>query len=250
MSGLVRVASWVAERELAVLLVLAPFLLFPTAFPIPAALALLSLPLLWACRWLAKGRLTQPSPLDIPILALLLMLPVSLLVSAHLELSLPKYTVVVLGVALYYAIVNCPRWREVWLLIPPLGLVVVVWGFMGIEWSTFSAFKVPLLAPLYRYLPDLGRYLPGALRRALHPNEVGGTLAMLMPLVGALWGMATVDTSQPSSLQAGPAWSASHRASQAQAAPEGHAPAWPARSPTAVTAPGSPWPVTPAAGNQ
>jgi len=177
---ILRLASWLVERELLWLLLASPALLFPTAFRPGTLLALASIPLLWLCRWLGRGRLTVRSLLDIPILGIMMVLPVSLIVSVDAALSLPKFTGLILGIALYYALLNSPDVRPVYRLMPLLSLAVVVLGLVGIDWHDF---KIPLLSPLYRHLPRLIQGVPRTMQGGFHPNEVGGTLAMLIPLL-------------------------------------------------------------------
>jgi len=179
-----RAARWVADHELAVVLALAPFLLFPAALSVATAAALAALPALWAIRWLARGRLTRRTSLDGPILALMALVPLSVIVSPYPELSLPKAVGLALGLALYYALVNhrdalaLARW------LPLLGWAVVALGLVGIDWVVF---KLPVLTPIYQHLPRLIQGVPRTMSGGFHPNEVGGTLAMLIPAVAALW---------------------------------------------------------------
>jgi len=63
------------EVGIACLLAAMPFLLFPSTLSVPALLILL---LPWLARWRTIGHPTVRTPMDIPILCILLMLPVSL----------------------------------------------------------------------------------------------------------------------------------------------------------------------------
>ena len=174
-----RWSVWLVSNELAWLLVGAPFLVFPHLAPAATAFILLMRPLLWILRWRVRGRLTAPSPLDWPILGLLLGLLASYLVSGDRSLSLSKASGLLLGVALYYALVNRSNaWGLRWWL-PWLGAGVALLGLVGTDWV---AFKLPLLSPLYRHLPRLVRDVPRTMQGGFHPNEVGGAMAMCIPL--------------------------------------------------------------------
>ena len=52
-------AGWVADRELWFLVAVVPLLMFSEFLPEPlAGIGLLLIPVLWLCRWMAKGYLT------------------------------------------------------------------------------------------------------------------------------------------------------------------------------------------------
>ncbi len=181
---MLRAMRWIADHELAGVLALAPFLLFPTALPVATAAALALVPVLWIARWAARSHLTRRSPLDVALLVLMAMAAVSVLVSPYPELSLPKATGLILGLALYYALVNHRAAPEAARWLPVVGLGIVGLGLVGIDWVIF---KLPLLAPIYSHLPRLIQGVPRTESGGFHPNEVGGTLAMLIPVALALW---------------------------------------------------------------
>jgi putative inorganic carbon (HCO3(-)) transporter len=125
--------------------------------------------------------------MDVPILCLLLMVPVSLWASALPEVSLPKLLGIILGVAFFYAVVNSVRvsQRQIWLW----AVLLVVWGVLisslalvGTDWFTH---KMLPLGPIYGRLPRLIGSIPGSIHGGFHPNEVGGTLALLLPVSAA-----------------------------------------------------------------
>ena len=64
---------------------------------------MIGVPLLWVCRWVARGHPVVRTPLDWPILLLLVQVLVSLYATFDVAFSLPKIAGVVLGVAVYYA---------------------------------------------------------------------------------------------------------------------------------------------------
>jgi len=188
-------ANWIAEHELWLLAPAAPTLMFPEILPRTAVVAgLLLILFLWLVRWVARGYVTVHTPMDIPILGLVVMLPVSLFASVNLQLSLPKLTGIILGVATFYSIVNTVRTRrDIWLITGLLllgGVGVSVLSLIGTNWAA----KFPTLAPIYKHLPQLIRGVTRSPGGGFHPNEVGGTLILFIPLALSLL-LAMVRTS-------------------------------------------------------
>ncbi len=145
---------------------------------------------LWLVRWLAHGRLTVRTPLDVPLLIMMVMVAVSVGATFDLRLSFPKICGVFLGVALFYALANAVRtegaiWVTVGLLLTG-GVAVALISLVGTSWSRT---KVPLLATqlstLYEQLPALLRGVPRA-EEGFNANQVGGTLTLFIPLIAAL----------------------------------------------------------------
>lgn len=180
-------ANWIAEHELWLLAPAVPALMFPRILPRTAVVAGLLLVLfLWLVRWVARGYVTVHTPMDIPILGLVAMLPVSLYASVNLQLSFSKLTGIILGVATFYSIVNTLRTRrDIWLMTGLLllgGVGVSVLSLVGTHWAA----KFPALAPIYRRLPQLIRGVTRSAGGGFHPNEVGGTLILFIPLALSL----------------------------------------------------------------
>ena len=180
-------ANWIAEHELWLLAPAVPALMFPGIVPRTAVVAGLLLVLfLWLVRWVARGYVTVHTPMDIPILGLVAMLPVSLYASVNLQLSFSKLTGIILGVATFYSIVNTLRTRrDIWLMTGLLllgGVGVSVLSLVGTHWAA----KFPALAPIYRRLPQLIRGVTRSPGGGFHPNEVGGTLILFIPLALSL----------------------------------------------------------------
>jgi len=193
-------ATWVAEHELWLLGLAVPALMFPEILPRTAVVAgLLLILFLWLVRWVARGYVTVHTPMDIPILGLVIMLPVSLYASVNLQLSLLKLTGIVLGVATFYAIVNTVQTRkDIWLITGLLllaGVGVSVLSLVGTEWAA----KFPTLGSIYKHLPQLIRGVTRSPGGGFHPNEVGGTLILFIPPALSLL-LTTVRTSANQSL--------------------------------------------------
>lgn len=183
-----RVLVWVADHELWLLALATPPLVFPEVVPRHLVIAaLVYLAGLWVCRWLARGRISVRTPMDIPILGLLAMLPLSLYASVNLSMSLPKLTGVLLGVAVYYAVVNTAQSardiRRVTFLLVLGGSVVTLVGLLGTDWTG----KFPSLGAIYERLPRVITRLPKVhTEGAIHPNELGGTMALFVPFLVSL----------------------------------------------------------------
>ena len=62
--------------------------------------------LFWPVRWIANGRLSKRTPVDLGIGFLLLMIPVALWATALPEKTIPQVYRLVLGVLFFYSIVN------------------------------------------------------------------------------------------------------------------------------------------------
>jgi len=174
------IARRLNELEIACLLAAMPFLLFPSTLSVPALLILL---LPWLARWRTIGHPTVRTPMDIPILCILLMLPVSLWASALPEVSLPKLLGIILGVAFFYGVVNSAQSaRGVWgwaALLVTIGVGISCLSLVGTDWI---ARKVLPLGPIYERLPRLIHNVTSSPGGGFHPNEVGGALALVLPL--------------------------------------------------------------------
>lgn len=175
---------WALLEGLA-LVAVAPFLLFPGGW---RTLALLGVPGWWLVRWWRRGHVVAPTPLDLPILLILVQVLVSLWATADPAWSLPKVCGVVLGVAVYYAV------AEVAAAGGRAGLTLAVAAFLGagtalagvgalgLRWQE----RLPFLAPVPARIPQAIRGLPGA-EEGFNIHEVGGSLLWVVPLALSLW---------------------------------------------------------------
>ncbi len=125
------------------------------------------------------------TPLDAPILVMLLMLPISLWVSADLPQSIAKAVGLLIGVAIFYATVATQRVLRrpgyvlaVYLVV---GSAIALAGLLGTNWLP----KYTPISWLQQWLPPWIRGLPGA-TSGFHPNEVAGVLLWFVPLQLAL----------------------------------------------------------------
>ena len=176
--------AWIVRWELLFVALLAPLLLFPGRV---GGLAMAGVPLLWGLRWLDQRHFVRRTPLDWSICLLLVMVLVSLLITFDLNLSLPKITGVVLGVACYYGLAaRLEQPRTIWLGVIFLlifGCGVACISLVGTSWFN----KIPVLGRVAMLLPVAIRGLPGSPPEGFHPNQVAGALIWVLPLMFILF---------------------------------------------------------------
>jgi putative inorganic carbon (HCO3(-)) transporter len=174
-------AGRVGGLEAGIVILASPLLLFPTFRPAWTAGALVALLLVWLARWAGAGHPGAITPLNISLLVLLMMVPVAVWTSALPELTLPKLTGLVLGVAAFRATVHAVR-RARHLAVATglyvlLGLALTAMGLVSAAWLQ----KWPMLDPLLAHIPRLIESLPGA-KAGIHPNELAGALLLFLPV--------------------------------------------------------------------
>lgn len=188
LQGLLAEWSWV------ILLALAPLFLLPAPATTPVLLVVPAL--LWlqirrppagAIQPPATGlQPPAPTPLDWPILGLMLMVLVSLWATYSLAVSLVKIAGMVYGVGLFYALLafgrrSARRLGALTAAYLAAGAALAVVGLLG----SFQANKLPLLSALRARLPAFLIRLPGA-EAGIQPNEVAGFLLWVSPVAVAL----------------------------------------------------------------
>lgn len=172
------VAEWLVRIELLFLLLLAPLFIFPAP---SRAVVFAALPILWIARWVARGRFVRRTPLDWPILVMLLMMLVSIFATPDLEFSLTKIAGLLFGIGLYYALVEWAQTtRRIQIAVGVYvlaGVALALLGLLGTSWT----FKLPGLSAIVGLLPAAFRGVPGA-ESGFNPNEVGAALLWPVPL--------------------------------------------------------------------
>ncbi|MFQ5812244.1 MAG: tetratricopeptide repeat protein, partial [Anaerolineae bacterium] len=172
-----------AGYEPLLLLIAAPFILFSSPYA-PLALLLLLIP--WVCRWIGRGALTARTPVDIPNIMLLIAVAIAWYASVDLSSSVPPGLRIVFGIVIFYAIVNDVHTkRQIWWAMNVFclaSLVVTALGFLGMEAPWQKLFSLP---QVYEKLPHLIERIPEG--GGFHPNKVGHTLAVLIPVPAALF---------------------------------------------------------------
>ncbi len=170
--------SYYKDIMVALLLLAAPFLLFPRGYGL---LALLVLPGLWGLRRLLVGQIIPRTPLDSPVLLLLVMTLVSLGATFELSFSIGKVAGLLLGIVVYYAVIDLSpdeaALRRLLAFFILTGLGIACLGVLGTRWPD----KFPLLQSLLERLPEALRQMRGA-EDGFNPNQVAGVLLFFVPL--------------------------------------------------------------------
>jgi putative inorganic carbon (HCO3(-)) transporter len=167
------------------LVVILPVLLLPEVLPPWVVCAALGLVPIYFILHLLVRHGTVPTPFNLPILLLLLSVPLSLYASVDMRVSLPKLAGILLGLCLFYALVSSrtstsgPAFAAFLLLL--CGLAISLLALVATDWNTA---KLPLLGNLAQYLPRLIASIPHPLKQGggINANEVGGALALILPL--------------------------------------------------------------------
>jgi putative inorganic carbon (HCO3(-)) transporter len=177
-----RVIGAVAAAEIAVVVAIAPALLFPTPTRLLAVLAVL---VVWLANWKTGRHLIPRTPLNTSLFVLLVTVAVSLFATFDVRVSLGKVSGVVLGVFVFWAVT---RWVDtpMRLGVGMLGFVLAgaalsAIGLFGVSWTD----KFPVLSAVLARLPRTIRGIPGA-EEGFQPNAVAGCLVLFVPLQLAL----------------------------------------------------------------
>lgn len=177
-------APFYKDILLGLLLVATPFLLFPNGYGL---LALLVLPTIWLIRWALVGSIAPRTPLDWPILLILLMVLASMGATFDLSFSIGKIAGVLLGIVIFYAVVDLADTKSslqtviTFFILTGIGLAIV--SALGTQWR----YRFPLIQPLLDQLPRLLQDVQGA-ESGFNSNQVGGVLIFFVPLQLVLLG--------------------------------------------------------------
>lgn len=174
-------ARRITRLEPVFVILAAPLLLFPGFQPTATAVVLGALLIVWLVGWFGTGRPGARTLLDGSLLMLALMVPIAVWASALPELTLPKLTGIILGLATFRATVKAVRTRRnleqataVFML---LGLVIATVGLLGAAWAA----RWPVLRPILTLIPRAIEGLPGA-EMGINTNELGGALILFLPV--------------------------------------------------------------------
>jgi putative inorganic carbon (HCO3(-)) transporter len=151
---------------------------------------LIGIALFWPLRRLVGGRWSQRTPVDWSVVLLVCLALATLWVTALPGKTLPQVLRLLVGAALFYALVNwgssasasaasgrktsaASRLRSVSRLAAGLGLVLALASPLVVNWT---ATKLPFLsARIYEHFPTL-------VQDTVNPNVMAGSLALLLPI--------------------------------------------------------------------
>ncbi|MBI4790786.1 MAG: hypothetical protein HY782_27470, partial [Chloroflexi bacterium] len=178
-----RGSTFIAGHEFWLLWVYGAPLLFAKNLPLPIfAASLATIPLFWLARRIARGRWSIATPLDLPLVLLLLMGLVGVAVSVDSALSARIYGELLGGVALYYGIVNglpaARLGRGVWFFLL-LGAAMGLVGWLGMRYLE-KFLPIPFM---YEYMPRLE--FPFLNSSGFTANLVAGAVAPALPIAFA-----------------------------------------------------------------
>jgi len=171
--------------EFFLLAILYAIFMFSDKVPV---LGLVVLGMLWMARlWMTGIEGIVATPMDLPIFGILALLPISLLASTDWSLSLPKVYGVILGISIFYAVVNAistiSRLELAIMGIILLSISVAFLGLIGTDWTTSKLFSLPWV---YGHLPRLIPGVPRSISGGIQPNIVGGALTFFIPFLVSL----------------------------------------------------------------
>jgi putative inorganic carbon (hco3(-)) transporter len=178
-SGRVEWAGLLAKAEWPALILIAPLLLFPS--PARAAFALALASVFWFASVRASGRIAPATPLDLTLVAFVVLTGASLATTFDVRGSLGKACGIVLGIIVYYATVRHVKdeqsleWATRAFGLTGFGLAV--FALLGTNWAG----KFGGVGQMVMRLPGVIRGLPGA-EEGFHPNAVAGGLVFFLPL--------------------------------------------------------------------
>lgn len=173
--------------EIGLLILAAPFLVFPTVVPALTWVAGALIIAVWLAQRVLVGMPVVPaSPLTLALVLWVITIGVGIAVSADPDLTFPKATNLFLGLAVWRLLAALPA-RPDFIraalgahLLVGSGLAAV--GALGTDWS----FKVPWLTALVERLPTGLVALPESPAEGVHPNQLAGVFVFYLPVLLAL----------------------------------------------------------------
>lgn len=174
---------WMTWFEGGVLVVAAPFLLFPAMAPALTIVALVFLVLSWIVMATVDRGALVATPFHGAMLGWAVMIGVGTLVSAFPKLTLPKATGLLLGLATWQFLAKTVidrrllRWALVGLWV--FGFAVTAVGVVSVSWPD----KIPLVSRWVEItMPSTMVTLPGGPEGGVSANQLAGMLVFYLPL--------------------------------------------------------------------
>lgn len=135
----------------------------------------------WLLRLATLKRLSVRTPMDWALVGLVAMLPVSLAVSPFIEITRVQVLQLLVGVALFYSLVN---WMDT---SHRLKLVLVGLCVVGIGLGLVGLVSVDWMVDKLRFIPQSSlAEIPHLIGEKVHPNVLAGSL-VLLALIPAGW---------------------------------------------------------------
>lgn len=172
------VARWLNRWEWLILLGLLPLFMFPEGL---RGLVMLVVPAFWIIRRAVTGRFFPATPYNLALFLLLGMAGLGFFFSFDPALSMPKLAGIVMGVALFGAIVDYSRRFSMWAIVTTyllMGIAMAVIGLLGATWEPPFGFMNGARELFAVPLPNV----PGAVGGIVNANELAGVLAWIAPL--------------------------------------------------------------------
>lgn len=133
--------------------------------------------LFWPIRWIAYGRPSQRTPLDIGIVLLIIMIPVTLWATALPEKTTPQVYRLALGILFFYTIINWINYTKKlgWIIsgIFLAGVGLAGMAIVSVQWATTKLSFVP--AAIYQRFELL-------VADVVHPNVMAGNIVIIIPI--------------------------------------------------------------------
>ena len=163
----------------------APLLLFPSVVPGLTLVALILLAGGWVGRWWLTGRPLPATPFNVVLLVWAVMVGVGILVTADPDLTWPKATGLILGLAVWrYLAIFVENERRLWLAVAGffvVGAGITLVGVLSADWE----FQVPFVRHLFQALPPQLLVLPGSDPEGAHMNQLAQAPLYYLPLAAA-----------------------------------------------------------------
>ena len=129
-------------------------------------------------RWISSGKLSMRTPVDLPVIILLLCALVTMLVTAFPQTTVPQVWRLLSGIGLFYSLANWAKtrhrlgWITYGMVLAGVGLVAL--APFSVTWYTENKMS---------FVPDFVYSRSTLLvSDTIHPNAMGGILALLLPV--------------------------------------------------------------------
>jgi len=160
----------------------APFFLFPS---MKFIWVYLFIPIIWIWRWLNKKNLLERTIIDWAILFLTIQVFATCIIVHDIEYSLPKISGYVFGITFFYSALPLMKSEKLikfgLYIYLASGFILSIIGILGMNIISYHKKSFDTLYRLINLIPKIDFNLPGA-ENGFHPNAIGGTLILIIPL--------------------------------------------------------------------